>query len=173
MAVLEIIKFPDKLLRQKARAIGAVTDVERKLARDMFDTMYFANGVGLAAPQIGLSRRIIVCNPTGIKKDEMAIINPVITPKKGAKVRDCEGCLSVPEITGEVARFFRIGVKGKDLEGQELSFEAEGLLARVIQHETDHLDGILFIDRLGFLKRKMLMAKYKKKMGLSCVGRWY
>lgn len=171
--VLAIKKIPDKILRTKAEPVTKVTDDERVLVRDMFDTMYDANGVGLAAPQVGASKRIIVCNPTGQKTDEVALVNPEITYKKGRKIKDCEGCLSVPAITAEVARPSKIGVKGLDINGLPVAFEAEGLLARVILHETDHLDGVLFIDRVGFFKRRSLLRQYEKKMGISCVGRWY
>ncbi|MCX5715752.1 MAG: peptide deformylase [Candidatus Omnitrophica bacterium] len=173
MAILEIKRFPDTILKETAKKIATVTDEDRLLVRDMLETMYFANGVGLAAPQVGVSRRIIVCNPTGQKDDELPIINPEIIYKKGKRVKDCEGCLSVPTITAEVSRFSRIGVIGRDLDGKEISFEAEDLLARIILHETDHLNGLLFIDRVGFFKRKALIRQYGKKMGISCVGKWY
>lgn len=173
MAVLNIKTYPDKVLRQKALLVEKITDEERTLIRDMFDTMYFANGVGLAAPQVGISKRIIVCNPTGQETDELPIINPVIIYKKGKKVKDCEGCLSVPTISHEISRSYNLGVTGKDMRGNDIRVDAEGLLARIIAHECDHLDGILFIDRIGFLKKKLLVRKYKKKMGINCVGRWY
>ncbi|MDD5449001.1 MAG: peptide deformylase [Candidatus Omnitrophica bacterium] len=173
MAILEIRKFPDEILRRKATAVGAVTAVEKKLIQDMFETMNFARGVGLAAPQVGVSKRIIVCNPTGEKADELAIINPVITCRKGKRVKDCEGCLSIPAMSGEVTRYSLVGVKGKDPEGKEFSLEAADMLARIVDHEMDHLNGVLFIDRMGFLKRKLLIAKYKKKMGITCLGRRY
>ena len=173
MAVLEIKKFPDKILRQKAYPVGSITDTEIKLIHDMFDTMYFSNGVGLAAPQVGVLKRIIVCNPTGQKSDELAIINPKIIYRKGKRFKDCEGCLSIPAMSSEVARFSKIGVSGKGLDEKGLVVNAEGLLARIIAHECDHLDGILFIDRIWFLKKKILIANYKKKIGPTCVGRWY
>lgn len=173
MAILEIRKFPDKILRQQAQPVADITDPERKLIQDMFDTMCFAKGVGLAAPQVGISKRIIVCNPTGEEADGLAIINPRIIYRKGRKVKDCEGCLSIPTLTAEVARFTIIGVVGKDPAGKNISLEARDLLARIIDHETDHLNGTLFIDKIGFLKRKMLVGRYKKKVGITCVGRWY
>lgn len=171
--LLEIKKIPDKILRQKAEPVTFVTEVETKLIQDMFDTMYFANGVGLAAPQVGILKRIIVCNPTGQKADELAIINPKIIYRKGKKIKECEGCLSVPGITALVRRFLKIGVKGKGINGKDISLEAEGLLARIIDHETDHLEGILFIDRIGFLKRARLLNKYKKENKITCIGKWY
>lgn len=173
MAVLGVKTYPDKILRQKAQSVDDITEADRLLIRNMFDTMYFSNGVGLAAPQVGVSKRIIVCNPTGKKADEIAIINPVITYKKGKKIKECEGCLSIPTISHEVARPYNLEVTGVDSGGNGIRIEAEGLLARIIAHETDHLDGVLFIDRVGFLQRKILVRKYKKKMGISCVGRWY
>jgi peptide deformylase len=171
--ILEIRKIPDRILRQKAAAVGEIADDERRLIRDMFETMYFAKGVGLAAPQVGVSKRVIVCNPTGEKQDELAIINPAILYRKGKKVRDCEGCLSIPTMSGEVTRYPVIGVSGKDASGRDIKLEATDLLARIIDHETDHLNGVLFIDRMGFIARRLLLAKYRKKMGISCVGRWY
>ncbi len=173
MSILEIKKIPDKVLRRKAAVVGNITGAEIKLVKDMFDTMYFSSGVGLAAPQVGISRRIIVCNPTGQRADELAIIDPKIIWRKGKKVKECEGCLSIPTITNEVTRYWRLRVEGKDVEGSKIAIEAEGLLARIIDHECDHLDGVLFIDKIGLLKRKLLMNKYKKKMGLTCVGKWY
>ena len=173
MAILDVRKFPDKILRQKAEPVSIITNAERKLIEDMFDTMYFANGVGLAAPQVGIPKRIIACNPTGNKEDELAIINPKIISRSGKKVKECEGCLSIPGITGEIARYSKVKASGKNMQGQDIAIEAEGLLARIIDHETDHLDGVLFIDRMGFLSRQLLLNKYKKKVGVSCVGRWY
>jgi peptide deformylase len=173
MSILEIKKFPDKALRQKAQPVDVITDSDRKLIRDMFNTMYFAKGVGLAAPQVGILKRIIVCNPTGEKSNELAIVNPKVTYRKGKRVKDCEGCLSIPDLTGEVRRASVIGVTGEDSDGKSLIFEARDLLARIIEHETDHLDGILFIDRIGLLKRKFLMRKYKKQIGIFCAGKTY
>lgn len=173
MAVLAIKTFPDKVLRQRAEPVDQVTDDIQKLIRDMFETMYFSNGVGLAAPQVGVLKRIIVCNPTGEKADELAIINPRIVYKKGRRMKDCEGCLSIPGMSSEVVRFSKIKVRGKDANGDDLTLEAEDLLARIIDHENDHLDGVLFIDKIGFLARRRLLHKYKKKMGIVCAGRKY
>ena len=173
MAILEIKRYPDRILKRKARDVDSITDADRKLIRDMFETMYISGGVGLAAPQVGVSKRIIVCNPTGEKKDELAVINPRILYRKGRKIKDCEGCLSVPGITAEVARFSILAFSGMGPRGQEIRQEARDLPARIIDHETDHLDGVLFIDRLGFLKKKMLIARYKKKMTPKCMGRSY
>ena len=171
--ILDIRKFPDKILRQKTEPVLKITSADRKLVRDMFDTMYFAKGVGLAAPQVGILKRIIICNPTGQKEDELALINPKIIYRKGRKGKDCEGCLSIPSMSADVLRYSVIGVKGQDPDGTELNFEVKDLLARIVDHEADHLDGILFIDKIGLIKRKLLIAKYKKKTGVSCVGRWY
>ena len=173
MAMLEIKKYPDKILRQKATEVTEVGESERKLIRDMLDTMYFNNGVGLAAPQVGILKRIIVGNPTGQKKDEFALINPRIVERKGRRLKECEGCLSVPEMSAEVPRFSKVVVKGKDIDGKDITFEAQNFLARVICHETDHLNGVLFIDKIGFFKRNRLLKKYRKKIGISCIGRSY
>ena len=173
MAVLEIRKFPDKILRKKAEPVTTITESDRGLIRDMFETMYLSSGVGLAAPQVGVSKQIIVCNPTGQRSDELAIINPHVSYRKGKRVKDCEGCLSIPEISAEVVRFLKISVTGKDPSGKDLELEAEGLLARIIAHECDHLEGILFIDRINFFKRKALVNKYKKKTGITCIGKRY
>ncbi|MEI8176647.1 MAG: peptide deformylase, partial [Candidatus Omnitrophota bacterium] len=166
-------KVPDPVLRLKAAPVGKITEDDLKLVRDMFDTMYYANGVGLAAPQVGVSKRIIVCNPTGEKADEFALIDPVILYRKGSRVKDCEGCLSIPGTTSEVTRSSIVGVSGRDLEGREITVEARLLMARIIDHECDHLEGKLFIDRISLLKRKLLMGRYKRRLKIRCVGKWY
>jgi len=171
VAILTIRKYPDKVLRKTAAEVGVVTENTKKLIRDMFDTMYFSKGVGLSAPQVGISKRIVVCNPTGQKRDELAIINPEILYKKGRKVKDCEGCLSVPQVSGEVLRYSKIGVSGLNPDGKEMTIDAEGIVARILDHEIDHLNGVLFIDKLGFFKKKRLLNKYNKK--IDCIGRNY
>ncbi|MFH1847658.1 MAG: peptide deformylase [Candidatus Omnitrophota bacterium] len=173
MSVLEIKKYPDEVLRKRSRRLAGIGPAEEKLARNMLDTMYFSNGVGLAAPQVGILKRIIVCNPTGQKKDELVLINPKIIKEFGRKVSDCEGCLSIPEMSAEVKRASKAVVEAQDSTGRVFRLEAEGLLARIIYHETDHLDGVLFIDRLSILKKMRVIRKYKKRMGISCIGRSY
>lgn len=145
MAIRKIRKNQDPVLREKAKAIKKITPPILKLLDDMAETMYAANGVGLAAPQIGISKRLVVIDV----QDEnglLKLINPVITDKKGAEVA-IEGCLSFPGLAGEVERAEEVIVKALNPEGKELVIAATGLLARALQHEIDHLDGILFLDR--------------------------
>lgn len=156
MAILDIKKYPDKVLRKKALSIRKVGDKEKALAQDMLETMRSARGVGLAAPQVGISKRLIVIEALGEDAEPLALVNPKILKKKG-KSSYCEGCLSVPELTSDVTRPEWIAVEALDLDGKPVKIETGGLLARVIQHEADHLDGVLFIDRLGFFKRKRAM----------------
>lgn len=148
MAVYQIVKNGDNILREKARKVTEITPNIIKLLDNMRDTMYAANGVGLAAPQIGISKRVIVVD-TG---DELLeIINPEIILKEGEQT-DSEGCLSVPGMLGDVTRAYRVKVKGLDRQGQELEITRDEMTARALQHEIDHLDGILFIDRAVNLK---------------------
>ena len=159
MAKLEIKIYPDPILRKKARPVEKIGIDEQKLAYDMIETMRFAKGVGLAAPQIGVSKRIIVVEDAeGDNKVVLTLINPKITQKKG-KVKFCEGCLSLPGVSSDVVRPEFITVEAQNLDGDMLKINAEGLLARIIQHEADHLDGIVFIDRVSFLKRKKIIKQ--------------
>ncbi len=153
---LEIKVYPDKALRKKAAALKRVGDAERKLVRDMIETMGAANGVGLAAPQVGISKRIIVVLDVEGSGQALVFINPKIIKKKG-KSRFCEGCLSVPDATSDVVRPEFITLEALNIDGDSIKMEAGGLLARIMQHEIDHLDGILFIDRIGILKRKRII----------------
>lgn len=141
--LLNIRKNGDPVLRMKAREVREIDDNIRRLVKDMFDTMYDANGVGLAAPQVGISKRIIVVDTGDLP---IALINPVILERIGENT-SVEGCLSIPGVQGEVTRAERVSVKGTTLDGKEHEFHAEGLFARALQHEIDHLDGILFIDK--------------------------
>lgn len=159
-----ILTVPDPLLKQKSLPVPIITDEVIQLARDMAETMYAAPGVGLAAPQIGVLQRIIVIDVAG--KDEspqlITAINPVIIQAED----DCfdeEGCLSVPDFAANVKRHRRVTVKALTLEGQERLWHADGLLAIAFQHEIDHLDGILFVDRLSPLKRELFLKKLKKR----------
>jgi peptide deformylase len=144
MAILPIIKEGDPVLRLKAKPVGKVTKRVRKLIRDMAQTMYDAPGVGLAAPQVGISERIIVID---IGEGLIALINPEITDVSGSE-RDVEGCLSVPGVSGYVTRAAKVGVTGSDENGKPVKYEGTGFLARAFQHEIDHLNGVLFIDYL-------------------------
>jgi len=146
----EILVFPDPFLARKAANVAAVDDRIRALVRDMFETMYAAEGVGLAAPQVGVGKRVIVLDvsPVDEKIAPMAVVNPEIVERKGS-VTIAEGCLSVPGVQGEVCRAEIVEVRGMDERGKPLRIVADGILARALQHEIDHLDGILFIDRLS------------------------
>ena len=162
--LLEIKIYPDPVLRKKARPVEKIGIDEQKLAYDMIETMRSAKGVGLAAPQIGVSKRIIVVEDVeGDNKVVLTLINPKITQRKG-KVKFCEGCLSLPGISSDVMRAEFITVEAQNLDGDLLKINAEGLLARIIQHETDHLDGIVFIDRISFLKRKKIIKQLGAKV---------
>lgn len=159
MAKLEIKIYPDPVLRRKARRVEKVGDDERKLAYDMIETMRSANGVGLAAPQVGISRRIVVAEDVeGDKRAVLTLINPRITQKKG-RVKLCEGCLSLPGVSNDVVRPEFVTVEALNLDGDKLKINTGGILARIIQHEIDHLDGIVFIDKIGFLKRKKIIKQ--------------
>ncbi|GBD17704.1 Peptide deformylase [bacterium HR27] len=153
MAVRTIITEGDPRLRQKALRIRTVDDEVRRLARDLWDTVREARGLGLAAPQIGVLRRIIVVSiPPDYAEEgdpgvELTLINPEIVRASGRQV-GLEGCLSIPGWYGEVPRFMHVTVKALDLDGREIRVKGSGLLARVLQHEIDHLDGILFVDRI-------------------------
>jgi len=159
MAELKIKIFPNPVLRKKARQVARVGNDERKLAYDMIETMRSANGVGLAAPQVGISKRIIVVESVdNDNKAALVLINPKIIQKKG-RISFCEGCLSLPGVSSEVVRPEFITLEALNLDGDVLKINADGLLARIIQHETDHLDGVLFIDKIGFLKRRKIVKQ--------------
>ncbi|MGE3796689.1 MAG: peptide deformylase [Thermomicrobiales bacterium] len=153
MALMEIILEGDPRLRQKSTRIRSVDDGLRKIAADMFETMLDAPGVGLAGPQVGVMRRIIVVHlPSGYVQDEdpeisLILINPEIVKGQGKEYGQ-EGCLSIPGWVGDVPRMTTITVKAVDLDNRHVRIKAEGMLARVLQHEIDHLDGILFVDRV-------------------------
>jgi peptide deformylase len=171
MALLEILTFPDPRLAVKSTAVEAVDDSIAQLVADMFETMYAAEGVGLAAPQVGVAKRIIVvdCGPrpedegTPLPpKEPLAVVNPVITARDG-KLRWEEGCLSVPGYNDEVDRAAKVTVEGLDEKGAPVKIEAEGLLAVCLQHEIDHLEGVLFVDRLSRLKQQMVKKRLRKR----------
>ncbi len=144
MALLPINKIGDDILRTKAVTVDKVTKKRKKLIRDMLETMYKADGIGLAAPQVGVSERIIVID---VGEGPLAIVNPVIIKAAGEAI-DVEGCLSVPGEKGYVKRALRVVVEGMDQDEKPVHYEAENLFARCLQHEIDHLDGILFIDKV-------------------------
>ena len=164
MAVRPILVIPDQRLRSVADPIAEVDEEIRTLAKDMLDTMYDAPGIGLAAPQIGVLKRIVVIDVAGEgeKPDPMVLINPEIT-RFGDEVQVTEeGCLSIPELYYEVERPSEVTVKYTDLDGKEVVKDADGKLAVCIQHELDHLDGVLYIDYLSRLKRDRVLKKFEK-----------
>lgn len=163
MAVTEIRIYPDSVLQAKAAEIENIDGRVIGLAEDMAETMYAAPGVGLAAPQVGVSERLIVVDVKNTKDETglITLINPEIIEAEGHVVEE-EGCLSLPGITEDVPRAERVLVRGHDLNEQEREIEAEGLLAVALQHEIDHLEGILFIDRVSRLKRGIIQRKMRK-----------
>jgi len=143
MAIYRIVEMGDPILREKARLVPKITPNVIKLLDNMAETMYDAEGVGLAAPQVGVSKRIVVID-TGDGLFEL--INPEIVEKEGTAI-ESEGCLSIPGVSGEVERAYRVVVKALNREGEECRYQGEGLQARAFQHELDHLEGILFVDK--------------------------
>jgi peptide deformylase len=167
MALREVLQFPDPRLKLVSAPIEEVTDEIRELARDMCDVMYDEPGIGLAAPQVGASVRLIVVDTDwsdeGAERNPLIVINPEIVSRQG-KITWDEGCLSVPDYTADVVRAERVTLKGTDLDGNEIVVEAEELEAVCFQHEIDHLDGILFIDLISRLKRSLYIKRRKKQL---------
>lgn len=171
MALLNILKYPDPFLKTKAAPVQSIDLEVKKLISDMVETMAMARGIGLAATQVGVGKRVIVLDVPGDNDEErrergknlVVLVNPEIVGSSGSITYD-EGCLSVPGVTAEVERFSNVTVKALDREGALFEIKAEGLFAIAMQHEIDHLDGILFIDRLSRLKRELIKRKYKKAM---------
>ncbi len=162
MALLTILEFPDERLRKKARPVETIDAGTRQLIDDMFETMYAAPGIGLAATQVDVQQRILVLDLSEEKNAPLALINPELLEKHGQAETD-EGCLSVPGIFEKVKRAEKIRIKAQDRDGNPLELEAEGLLAICIQHEMDHLEGKLFVDHLSPLKRQLARKKLKKE----------
>lgn len=162
MAILNILHFPDERLRTKAKPVAEVTDKHRTLISNMLETMYDAPGIGLAATQINVHERILVIDISEEKNQPIVLINPEILAKEGDQEFD-EGCLSVPGIYETVHRAEKIQVKALNREGESIEMNAEGLLAVCIQHETDHLDGKLFVDYLSQLKKQRIRKKLEKQ----------
>ncbi len=176
--ILEIVKYGDPVLRRKGKAVGEITDEVRELAADMIETMRAANGVGLAAQQVGIALKLTVLEvesteerPSTMSIDgkevdlaawmPMVLLDPEIEPGR-EKETASEGCLSFPEITAEIERSLSVKARGRLLDGRPVEFEATGLLARALQHETDHLNGILFIDRMTSATKTSIKAKLKR-----------
>ena len=169
MGLLEILKYPDPILKTPAKPVVDLDENLDRFIEDMIQTMYHAPGIGLAAPQLGLSRRLIVLDPRSEQAPGglIVLINPEIILREGTASID-EGCLSVPDYTAEVKRSARVQVIGMDRKGKPMDLVAEDLMAIILQHEIDHLDGILFIDRLSSLKRALYKQRLKKQMARTC-----
>ncbi|MFT4045559.1 MAG: peptide deformylase [Solimonas sp.] len=163
MSLLTILHHPDPRLRQKAQPVTVFDDALQRLIDDMFETMYDAPGVGLAATQVGIARRLAVmdCSEDKARPQPMVIINPeIVDPAEPTEME--EGCLSVPGIADKVQRYNKLKLRALDRHGQPFELEAEGLLAQAVQHEIDHLDGKLYIDYLSALKRERISKKLAK-----------
>jgi peptide deformylase len=164
MAIRPLVKLPDAKLRLVSDPVGPVTDEVRALASDMLDTMYDAPGIGLAAIQIGVPKRLVVIDlgKTEEERRPVVLVDPEILAASDEKRVHEEGCLSIPEFYEEIERPDRVTVRYRDLDGREIEAEAEGMFATCIQHEIDHLNGVLFIDHLSRLKRQRVIKKFEK-----------
>ncbi|MFZ0691483.1 MAG: peptide deformylase [Acidobacteriaceae bacterium] len=168
--IRDIVTYPDPILQRPTEKVTEFNEELRTLAADMFESMYTAIGIGLAAPQIGVSKRITVIDLSNKKNPEekIVLVNPEIVHKEGKQVAE-EGCLSLPDIRDKVSRAAKVKVRAQDLEGKTIELEGTELLARAFQHEIDHLDGILFPWRLSALKRDLILRKIRK---LQKTGEW-
>ena len=166
----EIVKYPDPVLEQPGEPVTEFNDELARLVDDMFESMYAAKGIGLAAPQIGLSKRLTVIDLSFKEKreDRIVLINPEIVSREGKQYEE-EGCLSLPEIREKVSRAARVRVRAQDLKGRWFETDGEELLARAFQHEIDHLDGILFFRRVSALKRDLILRRIRK---MQRAGEW-
>lgn len=160
MAILEIKEYGEPVLREKSLPVKEITPEILNLIKDMAETMYTASGVGLAAPQVGVSKRIIITD--GEEEGLIVLINPTIIESEGEVIKE-EGCLSVPDIHSQVKRSSKVTIKALNESGEPIKITKEGLIARALQHEIDHLNGILFIDKIGRMERQILLNKLKKK----------
>lgn len=163
MAIKEILTYPNSALRQKAARVTDFDDSLKELATDLAETMYAAPGSGLAANQIGTCVRVVVIDISADEEEKkhLVLVNPEIIDKEGTQIDD-EGCLSVIDLSAKVKRYQKLQVRAQDIEGETWEFAAEDFMARVIQHEVDHINGILFIDHLSSLKRALYKKKLKK-----------
>jgi peptide deformylase len=168
--VLKIVKYPEPVLSQPGEPVTEFNDELRKLVADMFETVYAAQGIGLAAPQVGISKRLTVIDLSVGKepKEKLVLINPEIISSEG-KLYEEEGCLSFPEIREKVSRAAKVRIRAQDEYGKWFEMDGEELLSRAMQHEIDHLDGILFIFRMSPLKRSLNLRKIRK---LQSEGKW-
>ena len=160
--MLPILHYPDPRLRTKAKPVAVVDDTVRTLINDLLETMYEAAGIGLAATQVNVHRRVLVVDVSEHRDEPRVFVNPVIEQAEGEQERD-EGCLSVPGFFESVKRAERIRVNALNADGERFALEAEGLLAVCIQHECDHLDGKLFVDYISNLKRQRIKSKLRKQ----------
>ena len=163
MAKLKILEFPNPRLRIKANPVEAIDETLNQKIDDMFETMYESKGIGLAAPQIGISQRLIVIDIEEVDAEfpPLALVNPTITESSGEELGE-EGCLSLPDFRAIVRRSTEVSINAQNIDGQAVHFSAQGLMARVLQHEIDHLDGKLFIDYASKLKLDMARKKQRK-----------
>lgn len=163
MTILNLLIYPNPILKEKAKEITEITSETKKLSNDMLETMYYHNGIGLAANQIGVLQRIFVLDlQENDKKNPIVFINPKIIKSSEEQGEEEEGCLSLPNLTAKVKRPLCIELVYQDLEGTTKKLKTDGMLSICIQHEIDHLNGIMFIDNISPLKRTMLLNKYKK-----------
>ena len=162
MSTLSILEFPDPRLRTHASAVVAFDAELKQFVANMFETMYAANGVGLAATQVNVHRRVLVADMSDERNQPLALINAEIVAKEGSQVYQ-EGCLSFPGVYADVTRALKVRVKAQDVDGKEITVEAEGPLAVCIQHEMDHLTGKVFVDYLSPLKRTLLLKRMEKQ----------
>ncbi|MBW2314278.1 MAG: peptide deformylase [Deltaproteobacteria bacterium] len=168
MALREVLQFPDPRLKQVSEPVSEVTDEIRELARDMCDVMYDEPGIGLAAPQLGESIRLIVVDTEWTEdeeaeRDPLVLVNPEIVAREGTLTWS-EGCLSVPDYTADIERAARVSLRAHDLDGKPVEIEADEIQAVCFQHEIDHLDGVLFIDHISRLKRSLYVQKRKRAL---------
>ena len=166
----EIVKYPDPVLERRGDAVTEFDDALRALVDDMFESMYAAKGIGLAAPQIGISKRLTVIDVSFKEKpeDKIVLVNPEIIFRQG-KQHEEEGCLSLPDIRDKVTRAAKVRVRAQDVKGEWFEMDGEELLSRAFQHEIDHLDGILFFRRVSALKRDLILRKIRK---MQRAGEW-
>jgi peptide deformylase len=168
--ILRIRKYGDPVLETRAEPVTEFNSELRQLAEDMIETMYANKGIGLAAPQVGVSRRLAVIDPSAGEEEQarLVLVNPEILVKEGVQIGE-EGCLSIPGFREDVKRAYRVRLRAQDLDGNFFETEGEELLARAMQHEIDHLDGILFLQHLSLLKRDLIKRKIRK---LVKAGEW-
>jgi peptide deformylase len=168
--VRQIVKYPDPVLQRPSEPVSEFNEELRTLVDDMFESMYAAHGIGLAAPQVGISKRLTVIDLSFQKtpEEKLVLINPEIIYREGKQYGD-EGCLSLPDIHEKVSRAAKVKVRAQDVEGKWFEIEGDELLARAFQHEIDHLDGVLFIFRVSALKRDLILRRIRK---MQRAGEW-